>query len=67
MINEYLEIETPIIVSSELPSYIKDIKSQDKVLAICKERSATEYINSSGGIELYDISEFRKQNIEIII
>jgi hypothetical protein len=65
MMNEYLEIKTPIIVSSELPSSIKDIKSQDKVLAICKARSATEYINSSGGIELYDINEFKKQNIEL--
>jgi hypothetical protein len=63
-INNYLEIKTSIIASSEL-DIDHSLKSQDKVLAICKARKATKYINAIGGIELYNKEEFKKQDIEL--
>lgn len=65
VVNEYLEIDTPIVISSTLPDTIKELKSQDKVLAICKERNADVYINSSGGMELYDVNVFDQQNVAL--
>lgn len=64
-INEYLNIQTPIIISSELPEYIESLKGQNKVIAICKETNADIYINSSGGVELYDVEDFAKEGIEL--
>lgn len=61
---EYLEIKTPIITSSSL-EIDHSLKSQEKVLAICKERKATKYINPIGGLELYQNSAFQKQNLEL--
>ncbi|MCP9770668.1 hypothetical protein EGI22_22405 [Lacihabitans sp. LS3-19] len=60
----YLEIRTPIITSSTL-QIEHSLKSQDKVLAICKEIKATKYINPIGGLELYQSSDFQIQNIEL--
>jgi hypothetical protein len=60
----YLEIKTPIITSSTL-QIDHNLKSQEKVLAICKEREAAKYINPIGGLELYQRSTFQKQNLEL--
>jgi hypothetical protein len=61
-INKYLEINTPIIVSSTI-NIDYSLKSQDKVLAICESQKATTYINSIGGTELYDKNIFKEKNI----
>ena len=63
-INEYLNINTEIILSSELQ---KDdsLKSQDKVIHICKELYADNYINAIGGQKLYSKEEFTKHNIKL--
>ena len=60
----YLKIETRIIVSSTI---VKDntLKGADKIIEICKKLKATKYINASGGIELYDKSDFSKHNIDL--
>ena len=60
----YLEIKTPIITSSDL-DVGTNLKSETKVLAICKALGATEYVNPVGGIELYKQNTFESQNINL--
>jgi hypothetical protein len=64
LVNEYLDIKTKVIISSTI-DIDHTLKSQDKVLAICKERNATQYINSIGGVELYNKEIFKQNNIEL--
>ncbi|WP_108822504.1 WbqC family protein [Dysgonomonas sp. Marseille-P4361] len=58
----YLNINTEIVISSSL-SIDHSLKGQEKVLAICKELQATDYINAIGGQELYNKEDFEKENI----
>lgn len=64
LINEYLDIKTKVRISSTIDTD-HTLKSQDKVLVICKERNATQYINSIGGVELYNKETFKQNNIEL--
>ncbi len=64
LINDYLEIKTPIIISSTI-NIDHTLKSQEKVLSLCKSQNAKIYINSIGGIELYDKETFKQNNIEL--
>lgn len=61
----YLEINTPIQISSKL-QISNDLKSAEKVKAICKTLNATTYINPIGGVELYDKNNFLNDNLELI-
>jgi hypothetical protein len=61
---QYLNISTNLIVSSSIPIE-NNLKSDDKVIAICKQRGADVYINPIGGIELYDKDRFMKNNLEL--
>lgn len=63
-IAEYLEINTIILISSEIE---KDnaLKGKDKILDICKRLGATKYYNAIGGQELYSYEEFKKNGIEL--
>ena len=61
---KYLEITTKILNYSDL-SIENSLKSNDKVLAICKKTNTNTYINPIGGIELYDKEEFLLNNIEL--
>lgn len=63
-LKELLGINTEIIISSSI-KIDHSLKSQDKVLAICKELKADRYINAIGGKELYSKEEFSKENIEL--
>lgn len=60
----YLEINTNIFISSTLPIN-HELRAQDKVIALCKAMQSNIYINSIGGISLYDEKEFEKQNIKL--
>ena len=60
----YLSIETPLIVSSGI-DISHDLKGQDKVLTICKQLHADEYINPIGGVDLYKREVFKAENIEL--
>lgn len=60
----YLDIKTEIIVSSSI-NINHDLKGKNKVITICKELKADEYINSIGGVELYDKNEFFNNNIHL--
>ncbi len=61
---EYLDIETEIILSSSIP-IDHQLKSQDKVIAICNALNATEYINPSGGVDLYSKDLFKQAGIKL--
>lgn len=61
---EYLGICTPIIISSHLKCD-HTLKSQERVIAICKERQCGRYINAIGGMQLYHAEDFAKENMEL--
>jgi WbqC-like protein family len=64
IILEYLDIKTPLIVSSNI-IIEQALKSQNRVMAICKSRGANSYLNPIGGLELYDKNEFKDNGIEL--
>lgn len=64
LINGYLDIKTRIIVSSSI-NVDHTLKSQDKVLSLCKAQNADVYINSIGGVELYNKAIFKQSGIEL--
>jgi hypothetical protein len=60
----YLDIKTAFIISSAL-AINHQLKSQDKVIAICKALEATTYINTIGGVNLYSKETFQQNNMEL--
>ncbi|MEG2450214.1 MAG: WbqC family protein, partial [Clostridia bacterium] len=63
-IASFLDMETNIILSSTLEKN-NNLKSEEKVLAICKIVDATEYYNAIGGQELYSKQEFEEKGIKL--
>ncbi len=61
---QYLSISSKITVSSTIEIDHK-LKSEEKVLAICKAQNASTYINPSGGIELYSKERFERNGIKL--
>jgi hypothetical protein len=61
---QYLSISSKITVSSTI-EIDHELKSEDKVLAICKAQNATTYINPIGGIELYSKERFERNGINL--
>ncbi len=61
---QYLSISSKITVSSTI-EIDHQLKSEEKVLAICKAQNATTYINPSGGIELYSKERFERNGIKL--
>lgn len=61
---EHLEIKTEIRISSGI-AIDHGLKSQDKVLALCKAVGAETYMNPIGGVELYAKGDFRDQGIAL--
>lgn len=60
----YFNIKTTLKLSSEI-QVSKELKSQAKVIKICEELEATEYINATGGRQLYDKKKFLKHSINL--
>lgn len=60
----YLSITTDITVSSEV-DIDQNLKSQDRVLALCKARGALTYINPSGGMDLYHPRAFQMEGMQL--
>ena len=60
----FLDIRTPITVSSTIP-IDHGLKAGEKVLAICKALGATRYVNAIGGRELYSRDDFAGHRIEL--
>jgi len=63
-INNYLDIKTKITISSSI-NIDHNLKSQDKVVALCLNKKTKTYINSIGGVELYDKKTFKDNNLEL--
>jgi len=61
---QYLEIKTPLIISSTL-GFDNEIKKEKKVIAIVKKVNGTKYINLIGGKDLYDSQDFLKEDISL--
>ena len=64
IISEYLGINSEIIFSPHL-EIDPSLKGQERVIDICKKFSATLYINSIGGLELYDSRSFESNGIKL--
>lgn len=56
-VKEYLRITTPLTISSSIP-IDHDLRADEKVIALCKAKGASTYINPIGGVELYDKMKF---------
>jgi len=61
---EHLAINTEIKISSEI-AIDHELKSQDKVLALCNVTGAKIYINPIGGRELYSREIFNAAGVEL--
>lgn len=61
---DYLEIKTKIIVSSTV-NIDHSLKSEQKVIAICKALDTKVYINAIGGIELYNKNWFAENSLDL--
>ncbi len=64
LLKEYLEIQTKLIVSSTI-TIDHTLKAVDKVIAICKALHVNEYVNPSGGIDLYKKENFLIHGIDL--
>jgi hypothetical protein len=63
-VKTYLRIATPLTISSTIP--INDeLRSEEKVIALCQARQASTYINPIGGVELYDKIRFSESGISL--
>lgn len=60
----FLNIKTPIVVSSEMR---KDdcLTGQERVVDLCKRLQASHYVNPIGGLELYEAERFARDGIEL--
>ena len=61
---QYLNINTKLTVSSSV-SINHQLRSEEKVIAICKAKGAKTYINPIGGLEIYDQECFMKNNLKL--
>lgn len=63
-LNQYLGITTRLVASSSIYSNT-DLKAQERILDICRQEKATQYINPIGGMELYDKPTFEESGIKL--
>lgn len=60
----YLDIRTAFVVSSTV-DIDHSLRSEEKVVALCKALNASTYLNPIGGTELYDAERFREQGLTL--
>ena len=60
----FLDIKTPIVISSTI-AIDHRLKAQEKVIAISKSLSATQYINAIGGVDLYSKATFESKQLQL--
>ena len=63
-INAYLDIKTEILISSEINKN-NILKGQDRIIEINKKLKSSQYINTIGGLDLYNYKDFEKENIKL--
>ena len=61
---EYLNVNTKLIMSSEIVKN-NDLRGENKIIDICLQLGANQYINAIGGIELYTQENFQVKNIDL--
>ena len=64
LICNYLDIDTKIVKSSDT-LYDSKLLRQEMIIDICKKLKGGEYVNSAGGITLYDPEVFLDHGIQI--
>lgn len=64
LICDFLGVKTNILVSSVIPAN-HNLKSQERVLDICRELNAECYINPPGGVALYSSQDFAANGVEL--
>ncbi len=63
-LSNYLGVQTEWVLSSSLP-IDNHLKGEERIIAICNELEASEYINPIGGVELYSAKNFKAAGIEL--
>lgn len=63
-LSAYLNLKTKFLMSSEIVKN-NDLKGENKIIDICIQLGATQYINAIGGIELYTQENFQVKNIDL--
>ena len=58
------QIKTKIINSEDI-NYNRELSAEEKVIDICKSTGASIYINSIGGMDLYNKITFAQNNINL--
>lgn len=61
---EHLQLRTPLHVASTV-NIDHGLKSQAKVIALCRAVGASTYVNAIGGLELYDADVFRQHGLTL--
>jgi len=61
---KYLGIETKIMKTSEF-QFPEFYKGTEKILQICSDLKASEYINLSGGMSLYSFADFNEVGLKL--
>ena len=61
---QQLGMDCGMIRSSDM-NIREELRGQDRVLAICEKLKATEYVNATGGMHLYDRKAFKKRGIDL--
>ena len=64
LICNYLDIKTEIVSSSAIYQNTH-LKAQERILDICLQEKASQYINPIGGLELYDKDFFEAKNLQL--
>lgn len=63
-VRSYLDISTPMVISSSV-EIDSTLRSEQRVMAICKARKADRYLNPIGGVTLYNKEEFARNGITL--
>lgn len=59
-----MDIQCEFVRSSEVDGD-RSLRGQERVIDLCKRLGATQYINASGGVDLYDADAFAEAGIEL--
>jgi hypothetical protein len=64
VLNQHIGIQTELVASSSIYQNTH-LKAQERILDICQQEKATQYVNPIGGVELYDKAFFEQAGIQL--
>jgi WbqC-like protein family len=64
LVNQYLGVDTELVYSSAVHQN-RELRGHSRVLDICHNLGATEYINAIGGQTLYSKEDFNREGINL--